>query len=56
VAYRVGWKISLAPILSSVAVSLLLIPVGLLAFHEKLSVANLVGIAFCIAGLILVRA
>lgn len=54
-AYRAGWKISFAAIFSNVAVTLLLIPIGLLFFGEKLSATNMVGILFCISGLILLN-
>jgi uncharacterized membrane protein YdcZ (DUF606 family) len=53
-AYRVGWNISIAPVASSVAVALLLIPIGLLVFREHLSIGNVIGIMFCVVGLILV--
>jgi multidrug transporter EmrE-like cation transporter len=35
-------------------VALLLIPVGMVGFRERVSLANVVGILFCIAGLVLV--
>jgi uncharacterized membrane protein len=54
-AYRVGWDISIGPLISNVAVALLLLPVGFLLFKEKLSVINAVGIVLCIVGLILVN-
>jgi uncharacterized membrane protein len=53
-AYRAGWNISIAPILTSVAVTVLLIPIGLALFREQLSAARLIGIAFCLIGLFLV--
>lgn len=53
-AYRAGWNISIAPVTSSVVVALLLIPVGILGFKEHLSVGNVIGIVFCVVGLILV--
>jgi uncharacterized membrane protein len=53
-AYRVGWNISLAPVVSSVGVTVLLIPIGLLAFREHLSGWNVVGVVFCLVGLFLV--
>ena len=52
-AYRAGWRISVAPVVASVAVALLLIPVGVALFGERLSFRNLFGVALCIAGLIL---
>ncbi len=54
-AYRVGWNISLAGIVSSTCVGLLLIPVGILLFREHPSGINLLGILLCILGLILVN-
>jgi drug/metabolite transporter (DMT)-like permease len=54
-AYRGGWRISAAGLVSNVIVAVLLIPVGILLFREKLTVINSVGIATCILGLILVN-
>ena len=53
-AYRVGWKISLASVVGSVTTALLLVAVGLLFFNEHLSPKNVVGIAFCLVGLALI--
>jgi uncharacterized membrane protein len=53
-AYRVGWNISIAPVFSSVALALLLVPIGIVVFKERLSVWNIVGIVFCAVGLALV--
>lgn len=52
--YRVGWNVSTASITTSVTVTLMLIPIGVLAFKEHLSVRNIVGLLFCLLGLILV--
>jgi uncharacterized membrane protein len=54
-AYRAGWNISLAGLISSTTVSLLLVPVGLLFFREALSAVNALGIALCLVGLALVN-
>ena len=53
-AYRAGWNISIAAIFVNVAGTLLLVPVGLFFFKERLSLINLLGILVCIAGLIMV--
>ncbi len=53
-AYRVGWNISVAAITTSIAVTVLLIPIGIVMFKERLSVWNVLGIAFCVLGLVLV--
>lgn len=54
-AYRAGWNISLAGLISSTTVALLLIPVGLLLFRESLTMVNALGVALCLAGLALVN-
>ena len=54
-AYRSGWNISIAAIFVNVAGTLLLVPVGLLFFKEKLSPINLLGVLVCILGLIMVN-
>lgn len=54
-AYRAGWNISLAAIVSNAAVTLLLVPLGLLFFKEKVSLLNVFGIAVCIVGLVMVN-
>jgi drug/metabolite transporter (DMT)-like permease len=53
-AYRAGWRISLGSTATAAAVAVLLIPAGLLLFGERLSLANVAGIALCIAGLSLI--
>ena len=52
--YRVGWNVSTASITTSVTVTLMLIPIGVLVFKEHLTVRNVVGLLFCMLGLILV--
>lgn len=52
-AYRAGWKVSAAAVYSNVAVGLLLLPIGLLAYRESLSGANAAGIVLAVASLVL---
>ncbi|MBI3157995.1 MAG: EamA family transporter [Chloroflexi bacterium] len=54
-AYRLGWNISLAALISNVAVALLLIPVGLLLFKEHITPLNATGLVVCLIGLLLVN-
>jgi drug/metabolite transporter (DMT)-like permease len=54
-AYRAGWKISTAAIIVNVAATLLLIPVGIFLFKERLSPVNIAGILVCLVGLVLVN-
>lgn len=53
-AYRQGWQISLTSMLVNMVISLVLVPVGVLVYKEKLSGWNALGIAFYFAGLILI--
>jgi drug/metabolite transporter (DMT)-like permease len=54
-AYRAGWNISLGALVSNVGVTLVLIPVGLVFFREKLTATNVIGIAVCLVGLVLIN-
>jgi uncharacterized membrane protein len=54
-AYRVGWKISLLGIITASCVALVLIPLGLLFFKEKVSLVNILGVLVCITGLIMIN-
>lgn len=54
-AYRFGWQISLLGVVVHIAAALLLLPIGLLLFREKVTSINLLGIALCILGLVLVN-
>lgn len=53
-AYRAGWNISTAAVACSTAVTLMLIPIGLIVYKEQLSPRNIVGLLFCMLGLVLV--
>lgn len=53
-AFRAGWNLSAAGILVNAVVGVMLIPVGVFVFREKITPANLAGVALCIAGLILI--
>ncbi len=54
-AYRTGWNISAAPLVSNVTMALILLPIGLLFFKEKLSPVNSIGILMCVLGLVLIN-
>lgn len=54
-AYRAGWDIGEAAVVSNVAVALFLVPIGVVAFQETVTPANLLGVLLCIGGLILIR-
>lgn len=52
-AFRSGWKISLAAVVANVIASLLLLPLGLVLLKETIKIPNLIGIGLCLLGLIL---
>ena len=53
-AYRSGWKISVAAVATNAAVTVMLIPIGIIVFKDHLSLRNIFGLLFCILGLALV--
>jgi drug/metabolite transporter (DMT)-like permease len=53
--YRAGWNIGLAAVLVNVVASLILVPVAILVFKDRLSPVNLIGILVCLAGLVMLN-
>ena len=54
-AYRSGWNISIAPLVSNVILTLMLIPVGILLFKEGFGLNKIFGTSLCIIGLIIIN-
>ncbi|MGZ8853090.1 MAG: hypothetical protein ACXW2X_06815 [Thermoanaerobaculia bacterium] len=52
--YRAGRRVSIASVTSNSTVALVLLPTGLLFFREHLSATNILGLVFCVIGLLLV--
>jgi hypothetical protein len=52
-AYRAGWRISVAAVYSNVAVGLLLLPIGFLLYRETMTASNIVGIVLAVVALFL---
>jgi drug/metabolite transporter (DMT)-like permease len=53
--YRSGFAVSLGALVTQSAAAMLLLVIGVAVFREKLSAANAVGLALCLAGLWLVN-
>ncbi len=53
-AYRAGWGVSTAPLVTNVLVAMVLLPLGVFFFREKLTFIQLSGIACCVIGLVLI--
>lgn len=53
--YRVGWNISVGSLVANICLACILLIIGMLLFKENVSHMQMVGIAACIAGLILIN-
>jgi multidrug transporter EmrE-like cation transporter len=53
--YRSGWNLGIAAVLVNVAASLILVPVALFVFKQRLSLVNIIGILICLAGLVMLN-
>jgi drug/metabolite transporter (DMT)-like permease len=53
--YRAGWNIGLAAVIVNVTASLILLPVALFVFKDKLNWINLVGVVTCLVGLVMLN-
>lgn len=54
-AFRAGWQVSITQIVSSAVVTVILIFVGYLLYHEAITWNKIVGIIICLAGLVLIN-
>ena len=53
--YRSGWNLGIAAVLVNVVASLILLPVAIFFFKDKISWVNIVGIFVCLAGLVMLN-
>ena len=53
--YRAGWNLGIAAVLVNVVASLILLPVAVIFFKDKISWVNIVGIFVCLAGLVMLN-
>ena len=53
--YRAGWNIGIAAVLVNVVASLILVPVAIFVFKDKLNWINIVGILVCLVGLVMLN-
>lgn len=54
-AYRAGWNISVGSLVANISLALVLIPVGVIFYKEGFELNKLLGIAFCLVGLVLIN-
>lgn len=53
--YRSGWNLGIAAVLVNVVASLILVPVAIVIFKDKISWINILGIFVCLAGLVMLN-
>lgn len=53
--YRAGWNLGIAAVLVNVVASLILLPVAMFLFKDKISWVNIAGILVCFAGLVMLN-
>ena len=53
--YRSGWNLGIAAVVVNVVASLILVPVALFMFKDKLNWVNIVGILVCLIGLVMLN-
>ena len=53
--YRSGWNLGIAAVLVNVVASLILVPVAIWVFKDKISWVNIMGILVCLAGLVMLN-
>ena len=53
--YRSGWNLGIAAVLVNVVASLILVPVAIFVFKDKISWINVLGILVCLAGLVMLN-
>jgi len=53
--YRAGWNLGIAAPLVTVTAALILVPVALLLFKDKISWVNIVGVLVCLVGLVMLN-
>lgn len=54
-AYRAGWNISIGSLVANIFLAIILIPIGILLYKEGFEPHKILGVVFCIIGLILIN-
>ncbi len=53
--YRSGWNLGIAAVVTNVVASLILVPVAILYFKDKITWVNAAGILICFVGLVMLN-
>ena len=54
-SYRAGWNLGIAAVLVNVVASLILVPVAIFLFKDRIAWINTLGILICLAGLVMLN-
>lgn len=54
-AYRAGWNISVGSLVANILLAMMLIPVGIFFYKESFEVNKILGVVFCLIGLLLLN-
>lgn len=54
-AYRAGWDISVGSLVANIILAVMLIPIGILFYKEGFAFNQIIGVVFCMVGLILIN-
>lgn len=54
-AYRAGWNISEGSLVANILLAIMLIPIGIFVYKEQFGMYKILGVAFCIIGLIFIN-
>ena len=54
-SYRAGWNLGIAAVLVNVVASLILVPVAIFFFKDRITWINTIGILICLTGLVLLN-
>lgn len=54
-AYRFNWNVGTASIISTILVTIILIPIGIIFFKEDINIKNIAGIIISIVGIVLIN-
>ena len=52
--YRVGWKVSTVSLVANIALAVILLVVGVLVYKEAITLRQVIGMAVCVVGLVLI--
>lgn len=53
--YRAGWNVSTGSLIANIVLAVILIGVGILFYHEKVTMTQAAGVVLCIGGLVLIN-